>query len=224
MKIATWNIERLEHKNKLDDIVAICEHENADILVLTEADKRVKLSRYPFCCSTMRPLDHELPPYPMPVHYMPSERRVIIYSQYPCIKRCSTYDETTAICVELETERGNLLIYGSIIGIHGHRKPFFTDALYGQMEDLKRLAAEKLPLCFLGDYNCSFADNYYPSNIAKTAILECFSETGMKLLTEKQLECIDHIAISENFADSASVNEWNCDKKLSDHKGISVIF
>lgn len=63
-------------------------------------------------------------------------------------------------------------------------------------------------------------------SIAKAAILECFAEAGMKLLTAKQLECIDHIAISESFADttSVSVKEWNCDKKMSDHKGIAVIF
>ncbi len=46
MKIATWNIERLKVKSKLDDITALCEKADADILVLTEADERVKLPKY----------------------------------------------------------------------------------------------------------------------------------------------------------------------------------
>ena len=226
MKIATWNVERLEHKSKLNSIIASCQHEDADILVLTEADERIQLSGYPLPCSSMLPLDHELPPYQMPVHYAATERRVMIYSKYPCIRQHDTYDETTAVCVELETEYGNLLVYGSIIGIHGHRKPFFTDELSGQMADLKRFAAEGYAICFLGDYNCSFADNYYPSNTGKSTILECLAETDMSLLTADRSECIDHIAISKNFIGSSNpfITEWNLDKKLSDHKGIAVTF
>ncbi|MCD7723271.1 MAG: endonuclease/exonuclease/phosphatase family protein [Clostridiales bacterium] len=198
----------------------------ADILVLTEADERIRLSGYSFCYSTMPPLDHELPPYPMPVHYAPTERRVIIYSKYPCVRQYSTYDDTTAVCVKFETEYGNLLVYGSIIGIHGHRKPFFMDALHGQMTDLRKLTAGGRRICFLGDYNCSFVDNYYPSNTGKTSILECFAETGMRLLTADRSECIDHIAVSKSFIGTSepSITEWNLDKKLSDHKGIAVTF
>ncbi|MCD7811641.1 MAG: hypothetical protein LUG91_07300 [Ruminococcus sp.] len=226
MKIATWNVERLEHRSKLDSIITACQREDADILVMTEADERIRLSGYLFCYSTMPPLDHELPPYPMPVHYAPTERRVIIYSKYPCVRQYSTYDDTTAVCVEFETEYGNLLVYGSIIGIHGHRKPFFMDALHGQMTDLRKLTAEGHPICFLGDYNCSFADNYYPSNTGKTAILDCFAEIDMSLLTAYRSECIDHIAVSKRFIGNSmpSITEWNLDKQLSDHKGIAVIF
>ncbi|MCD8003205.1 MAG: endonuclease/exonuclease/phosphatase family protein [Clostridia bacterium] len=226
MKIATWNVDRLEHRSKLDSIITACQREDADILVLTEADERIRLSGYLFCYSTMPPLDHELPPYPMPVHYAPTERRVIIYSKYPCVRQHITYDETTAICIELETEYGNLLVYGSIIGIHGHGKPFFMDELHNQMTDLRKLTAEGDPICFLGDYNCSFADNYYPSNTGKTAILDCFAETDMSLLTADRSECIDHIAVSKRFIGNSmpSITEWNLDNQLSDHKGIAVIF
>ncbi|MCD7825855.1 MAG: endonuclease/exonuclease/phosphatase family protein [Clostridiaceae bacterium] len=226
MKIATWNVERLEHKSKLDSIISACQHEDADILVLTEADERIQLPGYSFCYSTTPPQDHEFPPYPMPVHYASTERRVIIYSKYPLVRQHNTYDESTAICVDLETEYGNLLVYGSIIGIHGHRKPFFTDELCGQMADLRRLAANGHQICFLGDYNCSFADNYYPSSIGKSTILECFTETGITLLTATRPECVDHIAVSKSFMGDAavSITEWNLDKSLSDHKGISISF
>jgi endonuclease/exonuclease/phosphatase family metal-dependent hydrolase len=45
---------------------------------------------------------------------------------------------------------------------------------------------------------------------------------GLELLTRKQPECIDHIAISRGFVGESAVRveEWNYDKTLSDHKGI----
>ncbi|MCD8054946.1 MAG: endonuclease/exonuclease/phosphatase family protein [Lachnospiraceae bacterium] len=226
MKIATWNIERAQRKKKLGAIIAACEQENADILVLTEADEQVKPSGYPFCFSTQPPKAHELPPYPTPVQYAPTERRVILYTRYPCVRCHPTYDAATAICVELQTEMGNLLVYGSIIGIYGHRKPFYMDDLQGQMEDLQNLAGEGHSICFLGDYNCSFADSYYPHSAARSKMLACFDSMGMELLTKDRPECIDHIAISKSFIGAApvSIQEWNEGKHLSDHKGIAVSF
>ncbi len=225
MKIATWNIERLQYKSKLPEILAECKRVDADILVLTEADERVKLGGYPYCYATKQPQDHELPPYTGLVHYADTEKRVLIYSKYPCIRNYETFDEETPLCVELETEKGNLLVYGTIIGIHGQRKPFFMDELNGVMADIRRLTAEGHKICLLGDFNCSFADSYYTSAEARGILQETFAECGMKLLTEKQLECIDHIAISEDFVrgTNVSVEEWNLDKKLSDHKGIAVV-
>lgn len=44
MKIATWNIERLRHQKKLEEITSVCERVGADILILTETDTRVQLS------------------------------------------------------------------------------------------------------------------------------------------------------------------------------------
>ncbi len=41
MRIATWNVERLKHKNKLDVILAECKMASTDILVLTETDSRI---------------------------------------------------------------------------------------------------------------------------------------------------------------------------------------
>jgi len=41
-------------------------------------------------------------------------------------------------------------------------------------------------------------------------------------LTRERRECVDHIAISEDFTTNLEIEigEWNLDKKLSDHKGI----
>ena len=58
MKIATWNVERLRHKKQLDQIQGLCDGIHADILVLTETDKRLHPD-YAFCCENTRP-------FPMP--------------------------------------------------------------------------------------------------------------------------------------------------------------
>ncbi len=225
MKIATWNIERLQQKNQLPEILAECERVDADILVFTEADERVKPKGYPYCYATKQPQDHELPPYTGLVHYEDTEKRILIYSKYPCVRKHETFDDTIALCVEFETEKGNLLVYGTIIGIHGQRKPFFMNELNGAMTDMRALTSAGHLVCMLGDYNCSFADSYYTSKEARKIIQDTFAECDIRLLTEKQPECIDHIAISEAFVGDAEVcvEEWNLDKKLSDHKGIAVI-
>ena len=75
MTIATWNVERLKHgANK---IAEACKAINADILVLTESDERMELP-YNYCFSTqedMQPL------------YRQTERRVMVYTNYPEIRK-----------------------------------------------------------------------------------------------------------------------------------------
>jgi endonuclease/exonuclease/phosphatase family metal-dependent hydrolase len=75
-----------------------------------------------------------------------------------------------------------------------------------------------------GDFNCSFADNYYYTKAGRDAIEKSFAQNGLDLLTKNQPECIDHVALSKDFtADSViKITEWNIDKTLSDHKGIAV--
>ena len=128
------------------------------------------------------------------------------------------------LCVELKTERGPLLVYGTIIGIFGNRHPNFKQDLVEQIKDFKRLAASGKPLCIIGDYNLSFADNWYYTTFGRETLLEFFRENHLKLLTAPRLECIDHIAISESLLSDGNIQiqEWNEDKSLSDHKGIIV--
>lgn len=215
MKIATWNIERLSHKSKSPEIAALCEQAAADIFVLTESDTQLKLN-YEYCFNTL--------PLPDTQSYKPTERRVQIYTNYNLVRQYPTFDEHTAICVELETPQGNLLVYGTIIGIYGNRNKNFMADLSQQVDDITRLAAENKNLCVCGDFNCTFSDNYYYTKVGRTALNEVFKSNDISLLTRNQPECIDHIAISARFVrdKSVSINEWNFDRKLSDHKGIVV--
>ena len=198
MKIATWNVERLRHKKALDVMLHTINEVNADILVLTETDRRL-YPKYRFCYETPR----------MAISrsdlYAPTENRVSIYTSYPCVHRHLTCDENTAICVELETEKGNLIVYGTIIGIYGNRHHTFLPDLMRQMDDLCRLSKLGTPICFCGDFNCSFADHYYFTAAGRTAILNGLKTCNISLATKDQQECIDHIALTERFIGESDI-------------------
>jgi endonuclease/exonuclease/phosphatase family metal-dependent hydrolase len=215
MKIATWNIERLRHKNELPAIIANCEQAGADILVLTETDSRLNLN-YKSCFSTLPPENSE-------IKYAETETRVSIYTNYDFVRQYATFDEHTAICVELKTGAGNILVYGTIIGVLGNRHKDFMPDLLRQIADFERLAGNG-NLCVCGDFNCSFSDNYYYTKAGRTAIENVFATNRIEPLTRNQPECIDHIAVSREFVGDCRIEicEWNLGKKLSDHKGIAV--
>ena len=116
MRIATWNIERLKHHRLLDVILQECRDVHADILVLTETDSRAA-PNYPYQAHTL-PLTEIAS-----VLYQNTENRVSIFSRFRCIRQHETYDPYTSLCVELDTARGPLLVYGTLIGILGNRDP-----------------------------------------------------------------------------------------------------
>ena len=216
MRIATWNIERLKHHKDSDRILEACMQTGADILVLTETDERIRPD-YPYSYRT--PLLSGI----RPDYYADTENRVSIYSKYPCVASYDTYDKHTAICVELETERGQIVVYGTIIGIFGNREASFKEDLLNQMRDIERLTSSGKNVCVIGDYNCTFCDSYYYTKIGRDQITETFDRCGITLVTGDRPECIDHIALSGKYLTRMPlIAEWNYDKSLSDHKGIVV--
>ena len=226
MRIATWNIERLKHKRELDRIIECCDNQKADILVLTETDAQAHPNLlYGFHTPKLSEAPSD---YPLRSIYKPTENRVSIFTNYPCVKHHETYDKYTALCVEFETPAGNLLVYGTIIGIQGSRgkgAESFKKDLLRQAEDFARLSRRGF-LCICGDFNCSFADSYYFTAWSRNMLMKAFDQNNISLLTRNQANCIDHIAISKEFLadEHAIISEWNLDKKLSDHKGIAVDF
>ena len=125
--------------------------------------------------------------------------------------------------MELKTEHGNLIVYGTIIGIFGNSNKNFNADLSRQISDCRELSRNK-NFCLIGDYNISFADNYYFTNNGRNDLNNLFRDCNLNLLTRDKAACIDHIAISEDFIANmdTEIGEWNLNKKLSDHKGIYV--
>lgn len=218
MKIATWNIERLKHKSKLIEIITILNNLNAAILVLTETDSRINLSNFKYKINT--PFLTEI----APDKYKTTENRISIFTNYEIIEQIETYDKYTSLCLKLKTEIGDLLVYGTIIGIYGNRHENFKMELLNQLEDYKKLSHEN-NLCIIGDYNISFSDNYYFTNFGREELNKSFETNNLELVTRERKECIDHIAISQKLIKNKIIEtkEWNENKKLSDHKGICII-
>ncbi len=217
MKIATWNVERLRHKKDLDKITLEIKRVNADILVLTETDERLKPD-YKYCFRTPPLCETDS------AAYRPGENRISIHTNYECLQVHETYDRYTALCIELKAENYPLIVYGTILGVYGNRNPEFKSSLTKQCADFKRLAKTGKSVCVCGDYNLSFADNYYFTHEGRNTLLAAFKDSSIQLLTSSVPECIDHIAISDSFPQGKfpRAEVWNKDKKLSDHKGIAV--
>lgn len=218
MHIATWNVERLSPQKRLPSIMEQLRRVNADILVLTETDRRIQPD-YEYAYHTpllAENVDGD--------SYRSTENRVSIFTRYPAVRHHPVADANTSLCVELETERGSLVVYGTIFGIHGNRRPSFRQDIEEQMEDVRRLAEHGHAICLCGDFNCSFFDNYYFTNWARQTLTETFAACDLELVTGGQPECIDHIALSRSFPreGTVTVREWNLDKTLSDHKGICI--
>ncbi len=214
MKIATWNIERLKHRKKLDRIVEVLNEVDADILILTEADEQVELPQYPQKVLS-QPLNEPT--------YDRTEFRTIVYSKFKLIGNRDTYDDKTAICPILETSFGPLAVYGTIIGIHGNRRQSFREDLEKQLSDFESVSKETA-ICIAGDFNMSFSDNYYFTKNGRQELNGCFNHNSLVNLTAELPEAIDHIVVSKSFVKDRSVKltEWNLDKSLSDHKGVCV--
>ena len=216
MIIATWNVERLKHRKTLDKMLQVIKRIGAEILVLTETDTRL-CPDYPNYYHT--PRLHEI----RPDYYRNTENRVSVYSAYKCVKQYETYDPYTAICLELETEHGNLLVYGTIMGIFGNREMSFKTDLKKQMEDIRRLSSKNPHLCVIGDYNLSFNDHYCFTREGRELVTHTFQDCGLDLLTGNMPECIDHIAVTKRTIDHVCGRyQWNMDKTLSDHMGIAI--
>lgn len=91
MRLASWNVERLHNKALLGKILDECGRINADILVLTETDTRVKIDKK-YACETPLLTGIE----DMQDYYKPTENRVTIITDYKAVRYCPTYDKFTA--------------------------------------------------------------------------------------------------------------------------------
>ncbi len=213
MKIATWNVERLKKKKYLPEILSEIEKIDADILILTETDSQILPENYLYKTET-KPL--------ILVNSLAkiTENRVTIFSKFPIVVVFETYDHFATCSAEIETPFGKLVVYGTIVGVLGNRSQQFIPDLKKQMMDLQKFSDKSI--CFVGDFNCSFSDNYYFTNEGRNLFNEHFKSLNLKNITAKIPENIDHIVISEKFIErfKIKISEFNLDKKLSDHKGI----
>lgn len=217
MKIATWNLQRLEkRKNQLilDKLVEI----NADILVLTETNAIIQLDNYN-CIST-----DPLPPGYDNINYKVGENRVSILTKYNTTTRHKTFDRFTTVCTDIETPFGLLTVYGSIIGVFANRQPRFDNDLNGQLSDFEKICPGR-QICIAGDFNVTFSGRPWPSNKARQILVDTFKTYGLTNTTANITDTVDHIVLSNDFLYNKhfEIETWNNAKELSDHVGHLLI-
>ncbi len=215
MKIATWNIERLNKSTTKNQLIIDCLTKiNADILILTETNEVINLGNTYQCFHSSK-LEES--------YYKEGERRVSIYSKYDFIGGIKTYRADTSICVKINTPLGDLAVYGTIIGTHGNRNESFIADLDKQLIDFDRIANSN-NFCISGDLNMTFADNYYYTKEGREKLNASFEQLKLLNLTANIPENIDHIVLSKTFVGikQPKIEIWNSDKILSDHIGVSI--
>lgn len=217
MKIATWNVERLQ-KNKNEEIKSKLKEFDADIIVLTETSYILNLDEnYNFVSTETLTANYDN------VNYNVGENRTTIWTKYNFVNHYNTFDNFTSVCSEIETEFGILKVYGTIIGVFGGIGERFESDLKGQLKDFEDFEAEKSN-CIIGDLNVYFSGYAYPSYYARNILNETFEKLKMENLTSEINENVDHIIISKEFIKNkkTKIETWNIDKKLSDHIGICL--
>lgn len=213
MKIATWNLQRLQ-KRKNNLILEKLVENDADILILTETNTAIQLDNYKSISTELLPTDFD------GIKYKAGEIRVSILTKYNIAARHDTFDKFTTVCIDLETPFGLLTVYGSIIGVFGNRQPRFDDDLNGQLSDFENLFPGR-QVCFAGDLNTTFSGRPWPSNKARQILNDVFEEFKLTNTTVNIEDTVDHIVLSNDFLKNKvmQIETWNEDKKLSDHVG-----
>ena len=216
MKIISWNVGRPTN-NKCFLILEKLNQLDADIIILTETNSLIAFPDYNSISSNHLAMDSN-------VIYKPEENRTSIWTKFPIRKpQHKTFDNETALCVDIETTFGLLTLYATIIGVFGGRGQRFKDDLRKHSLDFDELFPGK-QICLAGDFNIAFTGYTYPSHIAIQTMNDVFQKFALTNWTGIIKDCVDHIAISNDFLKNKkiSLEVWNLDKKLSDHIGASI--
>jgi exonuclease III len=227
LKIATWNLNRptFATKAKNDSLLKTLHEVDADVLVLTETNSCIDLSKSHISFSTtclFQSLSIGTE------QYQQGENRVTIWSKLPGRRRVDMCNSHSAVCAQITTDWGELNVYGTVVGIYGKNrgktepilsKTDFEATLEVQLADWERLT-EIGNLCIVGDFNLSLLDSYYVSKRHRQRILDCFQKLKLTVPTDKLPKNIDHVALSSLFFDAFGCKTGTWPQGKTDHQGV----
>jgi endonuclease/exonuclease/phosphatase family metal-dependent hydrolase len=225
MHIITYNIQRLTPFKNLAAIQQLLLAQNADIIVLTESDTRFTLPGYEIQHSDYAN------DYEWNGHigiYKPTERRISILSKHPFIKQLDTFNNAVALACYINLNGKQIIVYGTVLGITGKNDNNF-DFHWQQMQKDWEVLARQNNLVIAGDFNISFADNYYTNAVVRSGLQDFFIKNKLTHITAGLPMCIDHIVVSSHLLQQGdkhtkpiSVGTFAEEKLLSDHAGVWV--
>ena len=244
LRVATWNLER-PGKTRPDRprrIVEIIQKINADIWILTETNEIVVPgSDYQGVAST-----------PVDGLHRSGENWTTIWSRFPVIGVIATHAPEIAVCVEIDSPVGPLVVFGTVLPYHadrvaregyrGWQSHYESIPMHGA--DWRKIRGDYPShcICVAGDFNQSRDERrwdgrlWYGTQKGRTMLTRTLIDCDLACVTEEDFvatgklttrSSIDHICIDKQHAASGrAVGAWEPfdseGNRLSDHNGVWV--
>ena len=237
VRIATWNLECpkqngwVKNQRRLDKIREI----DADVWVLTETNAAIAL-----------PSDYEpVASASISGYHAAGENLSTIWSRWKVLRSIPTFDPLWAVCAEVDSPLGAMIIYGTVItyandkGISGTAKQWeeHRRSIHQHHEDWLRIQ-KQYPnhlMCIAGDFNQSRDQSgWYEEKQSVELLSTALHDLSVVCVTEENLQTkglsrstVDHICLSENLqSHQLEVGAWEGttseNGKMSDHNGMFV--
>jgi endonuclease/exonuclease/phosphatase family metal-dependent hydrolase len=228
LRIATWNLDHASNDKRpielqVKQILCI----KPDVLILTETCEEVDLTPHEFTC--FQSLKNEYGKFYSVVHLSPRIKSP---------ERLTTYDETTAVCVQVNSSLGRMIIYATVIAYHGDlgpkkESPAWVEhykAIRGQDRDWTKLLREcdgKLPLIVAGDFNQTRdgSSRTYGTRAGRELLGAALSRNHLTCLTTEDFGAkgklqvdpskgwarnnVDHICVTDGAFRIVQVGAWD---------------
>jgi exonuclease III len=236
MRIATWNLERpkLNGWSRNPHIIDKIKEVNADLWILTETNVAISPGDNYFSAATL----------PVPNYHSLGESFTSIWTKWRMLRLIPTFDAEMAICIEVESPFGPMIVYGTIITYANdpgtkntskrwveHRKSILQHA-----KNWVRIRREFPQHHFVvgGDFNQSRdGSGWYEDKEAVQLLTDALQQASLICVTDKDMRkegklknraSIDHICISEALVADFSVWEGTTEdnQRMSDHNGVMV--
>ena len=220
MKILSWNVERPNNNPnavKNTFIINLIQNLNPDLIFLTETNTAINFKGY-YCHQSL-----ELPPVYGNQAYKPGENRIAIFSKFPIEKTIATYDPYTAVCCEINSGIGPLILYGSIIGSFGGKDDFFKKDLQQQQSDIENLAKHQ-NVIYSGDFNISFSGFPYPGREVIYDMNDFFMANALRNITGGNENSVLHVVVSKALMNGKKIKQemMEVGTQISDHNLVVV--
>jgi Endonuclease/Exonuclease/phosphatase family len=232
-RIATWNLERpkqngwTKNHRRLNKIYEI----DADVWVLTETSQAIALES-----------DYETA---KSCAYGNGENLSTIWSRCRMLRTLPTFDPDWAVCAEVDSPFGAMIIYGTVItyandrGASGTAKRWeeHRRSIQQHHEDWLRIQ-KQYPnhlMCVAGDFNQSRdGSGWYEEKQSVDMLSAALQDLSLICVTEQNFQVtglsrstIDHICLSERlipYKEAVGVWEGTTQEngKMSDHNGVFV--
>ncbi|MBE9009284.1 endonuclease/exonuclease/phosphatase family protein [Pseudanabaenaceae cyanobacterium LEGE 13415] len=235
-RIATWNLERptqkgwTKNQRRLEQIRKI----DADVWVLTETNQAIDLHPdYESVVSVAWKNHHQL-----------GENLTTLWSRWKILQRIATFNPIWAVCAEVESPFGAMIIYGTVItyandkGIGGSSKRWeeHRRSIQQHHEDWQRIQKQfpKHLICIAGDFNQSRdRSGWYEDKQSVEMLSAALQDLSLVCVTEENFQktglsrsTVDHICLSQSLVLSTRlVGAWEgktSQGKMSDHNGVFV--